>query len=133
MGDFSTWSDLTCIVMVENLRTAKGKAPELEYRYYISSAELTPEQAGDAIRAHWGIESMHLILDVSMREDVCQIYRENAAENLVGLRHMALNMLRAEPTKISVPMKQKRCMMKPAFLEQVFVADLHQWLNPNHS
>lgn len=121
-GDFSTWSGLTSIVMVENYRAAKGKEPELEYCYYISSAELSPEQAGSAIRAHWGIESMHWILDVSMREDACQIYRENAAENLAGLRHMALNMLRAEPTKISVPMKQKRCMMKTAFLEQVLMA-----------
>lgn len=58
---------------------------------YISSVELTPEQARNAIRAHWGIESMHWTLDVSMREDACQIYRENAAENLAGLRHMALN------------------------------------------
>jgi len=121
-GDFSAWSSLTSIVMVENYRATKGKEPELEYRYYISSAELTPEQAGNAIRAHWGIESMHWILDVSMREDACQIYRENAAENLAGLRHMSLNMLRAEPTKISVPMKQKRCMMNPAFLEQVLLA-----------
>ena len=97
-------------------------ARELEYRYYISSAELTPEQARDAIRAHWGIESMHWILDVSMDEDACQIYRENAAENMAALRHMALNMLRAESTKISVPMKQKRCMMKLAYLEQVLIA-----------
>ena len=37
----------------------------MEYRYYISSAEL--KQAGDAIRAHWGIESMHWILDVSRK------------------------------------------------------------------
>ncbi|PTQ18621.1 ISAs1 family transposase, partial [Vibrio sp. 10N.286.46.E10] len=86
------------------------------------SAELTSEQAREAIRAHWGIESMHWILDVSMGEDACQIYRENAAENMAGLRHMALNMLRAESTKISVPMKQKRCMMKPAYLEQVLMA-----------
>ncbi|PTQ24174.1 hypothetical protein CWO24_10165 [Vibrio sp. 10N.286.46.E10] len=57
-----------------------------------------------------------------MGEDACQIYRENAAENMAGLRHMALNMLRAESTKISVPMKQKRCMMKPAYLEQVLMA-----------
>lgn len=57
-----------------------------------------------------------------MREDACQIYRENAAENLAGLRHMTLNMLRAEPTKISVPMKQKRCMMNLGFLEQVLLA-----------
>ena len=124
VGDFSIWRELTSIVMVESYRAAKGKEPELEYRYYISSAELTPEKAGDAIRAHWGIESMHWILDVSMREDACQIYRENGAENLAGLRHMALNMLRAEPTKISVPMKQKRCMINPTFLEQVLLAGL---------
>ena len=66
---------------------------------------------------------MRWILDVSMREDAYQIYPENAAENLAGLRHMALNMLRAKPpTKISVPMKQKRCMMNPGFLEQVLLA-----------
>lgn len=41
VGDSSTWSRLTSIVMVENYRAAKGKAPELEYRYYISSVDLT--------------------------------------------------------------------------------------------
>ena len=61
VGDFSRWRELTSIVMVESYRAGKGKEPELEYRYYISSAELTPEKAGDAIRAHWGIESMHWI------------------------------------------------------------------------
>lgn len=128
-GDFSSWQNLKSIVMVENFRATKGKAPELEYRYYISSKELTPEQAGQAIRAHWGIESMHWILDVSLQEDACQIYRDNAAENLAGLRHMALNMLRAESTKISVPMKQKRCMMKPEFLERVLLAGFASMAN----
>lgn len=98
--------------MVENFHTKKGKAANIEYCYYINSKDLS---AGQAIRAHWEIESMHWILDVSLQEDACQIYRENAAENLAGLRHMALNMLRAETTKISVPMKQKRCMMTPRF------------------
>ncbi|WP_156993010.1 hypothetical protein [Aeromonas fluvialis] len=46
---------------------------------------------------------------------------------------MALNMLKAEPTKISVPMKQKRCMMKTGFLSKSWLLDLSQWLNPNHS
>lgn len=48
--------------MVEYYRAAKGKAPVLKYRYYISSADLTPEQVGNAIRADWGIESMHWII-----------------------------------------------------------------------
>jgi hypothetical protein len=61
-------------------------------------------------------------LDVSLQEDACQLFRENAAENLAVLRHMAVNMIRAESTKISVPMKQKRCMMNPAFLERILLA-----------
>lgn len=121
-GDFSHWTGLKTLVMVESYRTKKGKATEMEQRYYISSKELTSERAMEAARAHWGIESMHWILDVSLQEDACQIYRNNAAENLAGLRHMALNMLRAEQTKISVPMKQRRCMMKPEFLERVLLA-----------
>ncbi len=35
---------------------------------------------------------------------------------------MVLNMLRVEETKISIPMKQKRYMMNPAFLERVLLA-----------
>jgi len=65
---------------------------------------------------------MHWILDVSMREVACHIYRGNAAENLAGLKNMAPNMLRAEPTKACIPVKQKRCMMHPAFSEQVLLA-----------
>ena len=54
---------------------------------------------------------MHWVLDVSMNEDVCQIYKAHGAENLSCLRHMSLNMLRAESTKLSIVGKQKRCMM----------------------
>lgn len=128
-GDFSHWTGLRTLVMVESYRTKKSKATEMEQRYYISSKELTPEKAMEAARAHWGIESMHWILDVSLQEDACQIYRKNAAENLAGLRHMALNMLRAEQTKISVPMKQRRCMMKPEFLERVLLAGFRSVAN----
>ncbi|HAT7591807.1 hypothetical protein FDW96_06495 [Citrobacter sp. TBCS-15] len=65
---------------------------------------------------------MHWIMDVSLKAEACQIYRENAAENLAGLRHMALNMMREEDTKISIPIKQKRCMMNPALLKRVLIA-----------
>jgi len=51
-------------------------------------------------------------------------WSDNAAENLAGLRHMVLNMLRAEETKISIPMKQKRCMM----LSGIFRAGFIGWI-----
>ena len=57
-----------------------------------------------------------------MNEDACQIYRDNGAENLACMRHFALNMLRTEPTKLSIKLKQKRAWMKTSFLESVLVA-----------
>jgi len=45
---------------------------------------------------HWSIENrLHWQLDVSFREDECRVYANNAAENLVVVRHIALNLLRS--------------------------------------
>ena len=68
-GNFSRWKRLKSIVMIENFRLEKGKSVDLEYRCYISSKELSAEQAAMAVREHWGIESMHWVLDVTMNED----------------------------------------------------------------
>ena len=70
---------------------------------------LSEQQLADAVRAHWAIEnSLHWVLDVSMREDNCQIYQDHGAENWAMLRHLVLNMIRAEPSTGSVRAKQKR-------------------------
>ncbi|RJG51163.1 ISAs1 family transposase, partial [Motilimonas pumila] len=106
-----------------NFRQAKGKEIELTYRYYISSAALDEVSLARAVRAHWGL---HWVLDVSMNEDKCQIYQNHAAENWAMLRQLSLNMLRAEPSKGSIPAKQKRAWMKTSFLEGVLHAGLSQ-------
>lgn len=123
-GDFSRWTGLKSIIMVQSFRYQKEKCTSLEYRYYISSKALTAKQAASAVREHWGIESMHWVLDVSMSEDACQIYKDNGAENLSCLRHMALNMLRTESTKVSIAGKQRRCLMNTSMLESVLLAGL---------
>ena len=53
-GHFNDWLQLTILVMVETFRASRGQPPALTYRYSISSADLTAERAGDAIREHWG-------------------------------------------------------------------------------
>ncbi|CAM4384349.1 hypothetical protein VIAG107301_14150 [Vibrio agarivorans] len=73
--------------MVENFRLEKGKSVDLEYRYYISSKELSAEQAAMAVREHWGIESMHWVLDVTMNEDACQIYKEPIMPTSYEFKH----------------------------------------------
>jgi predicted transposase YbfD/YdcC len=81
---FPGWAGLKCIGMAINYPHNCQKE-SLAYRYYISSALLTPEQFGKAARGHWGIVSkLHWVLDTAMREDKCQIYRGDGAENIAA-------------------------------------------------
>ena len=92
------WSHVKSIVRVETeRRLTKTTAPETQSRYYISSLEAPDaSRALEATREHWSIENrLHWQLDVSFREDECRVYAENAAENLVVVRHIALNLLRS--------------------------------------
>jgi len=62
-----------------------------------------------------------------MNEDKCQIYRDNGAEVLAAVRHIALNMLRAETTrKVSIKRKQTISAMNISYLEKVLIAGIYQ-------
>ena len=122
-GDFSRWAELKTLGMSLGYRLEKGKQPQLEQRYYISSAALDDKQLGQAIRGHWAIEnSLHWVLDVTMSEDACKIHKDHSAENLAAVRQAALNMLRKGKSKLSIASKQKMCWMKMTSLEDVLVA-----------
>ncbi|WP_311568474.1 ISAs1 family transposase [Photobacterium arenosum] len=124
--DFPDWKGLQSVGVAIGYRIDSAGKESLEYRYYISSAVLTPERFADAVRGHWEIENrLHWVLDVTMNEDACQICRGNAAELLAGVRHMALNMLRLETSKkASIRRKQKIAAMNIAYLEQVILAGI---------
>lgn len=124
--DTSAWPGMATVGVTQSYRQEKGKAPSLEQRYYISSADLDEERFAEVVRGHWQVESLHWVLDVSMNEDNCQIYRDHGAANWSQLRKMSLNMLRAEPAKASIPTKRKRAWMKTAYLEKVLNAGLNQ-------
>jgi len=87
----------TAVRVTTQRRLDTTSIPETHTRYYISSLE-NPE-ATDALkctREHWAVENrLHWQLDVTFREDQCRVYAANAAENLVVIRHIALNLLRA--------------------------------------
>jgi len=122
---FEQWPNLTTFGMSLSFLMVKGKELEMNYRYHTSSASLTELQLAKAVRGHWAIENNpHWVLDVSMGEDDCQIYQNHEAENLATLRQVALNMLRAEPSQLSIPRKQKRALIKTDYLEAVLKAGL---------
>ncbi|PJG58329.1 transposase, partial [Aeromonas cavernicola] len=67
------------------------------------------------------------VLDVTMGEDACPIYRGDAVEILTCIRHMALNMLRAETSrKASIRRKQKIACMSSEYLEAVLTAGIQK-------
>lgn len=92
------WKHVKSIVRVKTeRRLTKTAEPETLSRFYICSLEAPDaQQVLQATRDHWSIENrLHWQLDVAFREDECRVYAENAAENLVVVRHIALNLLRS--------------------------------------
>jgi predicted transposase YbfD/YdcC len=73
------------------------------------------------VRTHWGIENkVHWVLDIVFREDDCRVRKGNGAENFAVLRHIALNLLRAETsTKRSLKGKRKKAAWDEQYLLKV--------------
>jgi len=108
LTSLSQWENLRSVTMVESIREIQNKVTT-ERRFYISSMAPKAKIHARAIRGHWSIENtLHWSLDVSFAEDQCRIRAGYAPENFAVLRHMALNILKADSgKKLSVKTKQK--------------------------
>lgn len=93
------WAKLKSIVAVTAERESKGKTTK-ETRYFISSLDATdPKRLGQVVRAHWGIENnLHWVLDYAFEEDSQRARLGNSAANMAVIRHIALNLIKAEKT-----------------------------------
>ena len=114
LSGVAKWSGLKAIGMVQSERHCAGRV-SFEQRYYITSlgeAKLFQR----AVRSHWGIENaLHWRLDVTFREDESRIRRGNAPHNIGVIRHMAMNLLKREKTKISYRRKRIRAALNDTF------------------
>jgi hypothetical protein len=77
------------------------------------------------VRGHWGIESMHWVLDVNFREDDSRTRERTLGNNLSWLRRFAVTLLKRHPINDSLRGKMMRCMMNPAFLTEVLTLQQH--------
>ncbi len=110
------WPGLAAIGKVRRIReTAAGTTAETAY--YLLSAALSPDCLNEVARSHWGIENqLHWRLDVVMNEDQDRTRLGHGPENMAVLRHMALNVMQAEPSKGSLRGKLKRAGWDDAYL-----------------
>jgi len=115
------WSGLNAIGMVKSRVWQKETVRE-EIRYFITS--LTDVKIfAKAVRAHWGIEnSLHWCLDVVFHEDLNRTRKDNSAENFAVIRHIALNILKNYPAKMSLARKRRKCEYDQDFMADVLLS-----------
>ena len=106
----SDWSACKTIGCLVSQRVVGTKVAEAEWRYYISSSEMSAADLALSTRAHWGIENrLHWVLDVTFGEDASQIRKDHAPQNFSLLKKIVLNMLRLDTTcKAKTSLRQKR-------------------------
>jgi predicted transposase YbfD/YdcC len=92
-----------------------------EVRYYLSSRYLSGQRFAEAARGHWGIESMHWVLDVNFREDGSRTRERTLGNNLSWLRRFAVTLLKRHPDKDSLRGKMMSCMLNTDYLTQVLL------------
>lgn len=114
---------VACIIRVE-AHIQRGAALHSETRYYVSSANLDAERAGQAVRGHWAIEnSLHWVLDVTFGEDQSRLRKGFGAKNMAVVRHFAFNLVRTAKDKHSIRLRRKLATWAPAYLEQLLNAN----------
>lgn len=112
------WKNLRSIGMVKSIIKENGEKRE-ESRYFITS--LTDiETFSKAVRSHWGIENgLHWVLDVAFNEDRCRMRKDNSGENFAVIRHIALNLLKQDDSKLSIKAKRHKCAYSDRFLYKI--------------
>jgi predicted transposase YbfD/YdcC len=74
-----------------------NEEPTVETETYIISRHMSAEEFGCFSRRHWAIEnSLHWVLDDSLREDRCTARKGHSTENLGLMRKIVYNMLKLD-------------------------------------
>jgi len=109
------FNHIRTILKVVNRTEFKDHCTQDE-RLYISSAPLDIERLAQGARAHWGVESMHWLLDVAFKDDLSRYRSGFGAKNMAVMRRFALGLVRADKSKGSVKTRRKSASWDSQFL-----------------
>jgi predicted transposase YbfD/YdcC len=115
------WQGLQSIIAVTAKREIGDKVAE-ETRYFISSLDANdPKRLERVVRAHWAIENnLHWVLDIAFDEDSNRTRKGHSAANLAVIRHIALNLIKAEKTsKVGVKIKRLKAGWDNGYLLRI--------------
>jgi predicted transposase YbfD/YdcC len=112
------FTHIKTILKVED-RTEHADKCTRDTRLFICSAPLDIERLARAARGHWGVESMHWLLDCEFAEDLSRYRSGHGAKNMAVVRRFALGLVRANKAKGSVKTRRKAAGWDPEFLLQI--------------
>jgi hypothetical protein len=94
--------------------------PGLDNATHLEPVQWDSKKLAHAIRSHWEIENrMHWCLDVSFNEDASRIRTDHAPENMNIVKKIAMNLLRLNPLKRSLPKKRLKACLNNQYLTEV--------------
>ncbi|RUR20363.1 ISAs1 family transposase [Legionella sp. km535] len=100
----------------------------MNYHYLISSLAANAKQIAQTIRSHWAVEnSLHWVLDVTLREEDSRVCKDHAPENRAMVRHIILNRLQNTKKKfkdMSIRRPQKKAGWGDSTLDMILMAAL---------
>jgi predicted transposase YbfD/YdcC len=103
------WKGLESAFAILRETTTKGEKTA-EMSFYISSLKASPERFLKLMREHWGVESMHWILDVVFSEDESRILNTNGQKSMNIFRKLAIalhkNFISGLPQKTKPSLKK---------------------------
>ena len=100
-------------------RTEYADRCTFDTRLYISSAPLDIERLANGVRGHWGVESMHWLLDIAFKDDLSRYRSGHGAKNMAILRRFALGLVRANKSKGSIKTRRKSAGWNKDFLLEI--------------
>jgi predicted transposase YbfD/YdcC len=112
------FTTIKTIVKVDT-RTEHADRSTFDTRTYISSAPLDIERFAKGVRGHWGVESMHWLLDVEFKDDLSRYRSRHGAKNMAVIRRFALDLIRNHKSKGSIKTRRKRAGWSLDFLLQL--------------
>jgi len=114
------WPNLRSVVCIESTRRI-GETVSTEQRHYLSSVPADATVLNQVIRGHWGIENrLHWVLDLAFHEDASRVRADHAPENLAIVRHIALNLLRRDPSRrIGLANSRLRAALDDGYLRSI--------------
>jgi predicted transposase YbfD/YdcC len=116
------WPDLRSVVCIEATRRS-GAAVSTDTRYYLSSLPADAPRLNQVIRSHWGVENrLHWVLDLAFHEDASRVRADHAPQNFAIIRHIALNLLRRDPTRrIGLANSRFKAALSDAYLRSILL------------